>query len=90
MELEKSQGSRKNGITEEYIGYQWYKDGKIINGATNQFYQEIGGLNGCYSVELRLKAGGRMRSCERCAYKTTKSGISVYPNPTKGQLKITN
>jgi hypothetical protein len=75
-----------------YIGYQWYKNGRIIMGATEQFYQEIGGLNGCYSVELRLKSGGnRIRSCERCAYRVAKSGeISVYPNPTTNQLKITN
>ena len=78
-----------NNITEEYIGYQWYKDGRIINGAKEQFYQEIGGLNGCYSVELRLKVGGRMRSCVRCAYKTSKSGeIYVYPNPAGSQLIV--
>jgi len=77
-----------NNFNEEYIGYQWYRDGKIINGATNQFYQEIGGLNGCYSVELQLAAGGRMRSCERCAYKTAKSGVAIYPNPTTGQIVV--
>jgi len=71
----------------QYVGYQWYRDGKILNGATEQFYQEIGGLSGCYSVELRLAAGGRMRSCEHCAYKTTKS-FSIYPNPTSGQLRV--
>ena len=75
--------------TNEYAGYQWYRDGKIIDGATEQFYQEIGGLNGCYSVELRLKVGGKMRSCERCAYKTSKEkGISVYPNPNEGTFTI--
>jgi len=80
-----------NNFKEEYIGYQWYKDGRIIDRATNQFYQEIGGLNGCYSVELRLAAGGRTRSCERCAYKTGKSSdMAVYPNPTTGQLTINN
>ena len=77
--------------SQQFIDYQWYKDGRIIDGATEQFYQEIGGLNGCYSVELRLKVGGKMRSCVRCAYKTSKEkGISVYPNPANGQLKIKN
>jgi len=70
--------------TKEYNGYQWYKNGRIIQGATEQFYQEIGGLNGCYSVELRLKAGGRIRSCDRCAYKTPKeTSLSIYPNPSR-------
>ena len=75
----------------QFVAYQWYKDGRIIDGATEQFYQEVGGLNGCYSVELRLAAGSVMRSCERCAYKTVKSNeIHVYPNPTSNQLRITN
>jgi hypothetical protein len=77
--------------TSEYIGYQWYKDGAIIHGATQQFYQEIGGLNGCYSADLLLKNGGTVRSCQHCAYKTEKSeGIRVHPNPTAGKLQITN
>jgi len=72
----------------KYVGYQWYRNGKIINGATNQFYQEIGGLKGCYSVELTQIGGGKIQTCERCFDKTTKSGVSVYPNPTTGQLRV--
>ena len=30
--------------SEQYVGYQWYRDGTMIQGATNQFYQELGGL----------------------------------------------
>ena len=67
---------------EEYIGYQWHRDGKEILGATNQFYQELGGLKGCYSVELALKGGKKEFSCERCLDKTSKT-LSVYPNPVK-------
>jgi len=43
-------------------------------------------------VELRLKVGGRIRSCERCAHKTPKSAsLTVYPNPTEQgkSLKVT-
>ena len=67
---------------EQYIAYQWYRNGIIIPGATNQFYQELGGLNGCYSVELTLKGGKKEFSCERCLDKTSKT-LSVYPNPVK-------
>jgi hypothetical protein len=75
---------------EEYTGYQWYKNGRIIDGAREQVYQEIGGLNGCYSVELRLKAGGRIRSCERCMDKRMKSGtVNLYPNPTAQGKSVT-
>ena len=51
-------------------------------GATNQFYQEIGGLKGCYSVDLKLESGRIIRSCERCVDKTIKM-MSIYPNPVK-------
>ena len=74
-----------------FIAYQWYRDGSIIRGATEQFYQEKDGLNGCYSVDLVLEVGGSIHSCERCVYKTTKSGtVNVYPNPTDGLLKISD
>ena len=68
--------------TWEYFGYQWYRDGFIITGATNQFYQEVGGLKGCYSVDLKLESGRIIRSCERCVDKTIKM-MSIYPNPVK-------
>ena len=73
--------------TNEYTGYQWYKDGQIITGATNQFYQEIGGLDGCYSVVMVLKDGTIEHSCERCVYKGKKT-FAVYPNPTLGELRV--
>jgi hypothetical protein len=68
--------------TEDYIGYQWYKDGIMIPGATNQFYQELGGLNGCYKVNLTLKSGKKEMTCERCLDNVKKS-FSIYPNPVK-------
>jgi hypothetical protein len=63
-----------------YIGYQWYKNEKKISNATEQFYQELGGLNGCYSVELTLANGSKAFSCERCVDKAKKA-LVVYPNP---------
>ncbi|MDR0367963.1 MAG: T9SS type A sorting domain-containing protein [Bacteroidales bacterium] len=69
--------------TNEYTGYQWYKNSRMIVGATNQFYQELGGLNGCYSVRLTLQGGSRMHSCERCMDKTDKSSFIIYPNPVQ-------
>jgi predicted outer membrane repeat protein len=65
-----------------YYGYQWYRDGIKIPNATEQFYQEIGGLKGCYMVELSLQNGKKEFSCEHCVDKTTKS-IAVYPNPVR-------
>ena len=69
--------------TNQYIAYQWYKDNNLIFGANNQFYQELGGLNGCYSVELTHTSGQKERSCERCMDKTKKKEFSLYPNPVQ-------
>ena len=33
-------GSINNGGDSTFVAYQWYKDGKLIEGATNQWYQE--------------------------------------------------
>jgi hypothetical protein len=53
-----------------------------IAGANKQFYQELGGLKGCYSVELTLATGQNERSCERCVDKLSK-GLWIYPNPVR-------
>jgi hypothetical protein len=68
---------------DEFCEYQWYRDGNIIHGAKEQFYQEIGGLKGCYSVDLTLVKGSTIRSCEHCVDNTQKDkkSISIYPNP---------
>jgi hypothetical protein len=67
----------------DFYAYQWYKDGILLPGAINQFYQELGGLKGCYKVELTLKDGSKMFSCERCLDKVPKSSFTAYPNPVK-------
>jgi hypothetical protein len=77
----------------EYYGYQWYRDDVPLAGATKQFYQELGGLNGCYSVELTFANGQKERSCERCIDNKTGKSLSVYPNPVRQgeniQIQIT-
>ena len=76
-----------DNYAQRYTAYQWYKDGKILDGATKQFYHEPGGLKGCYYVVLTLASGGTETSCEKC-YDNTKLAtkdwkLSVYPNPSK-------
>jgi hypothetical protein len=67
--------------TYEYYGYQWYRDNMPIAGATQQFYQEWRGLNGCYSVELTLANGQKERSCEHCIDNKINKSLNIYPNP---------
>ena len=72
----------ENNYFRKYFKYQWYKDGTMIGGATQSYYQEKSGLNGCYSVELTLADKQKIRSCERC-FDKTKKYITLYPNLVK-------
>lgn len=47
-----------------FVGFQWYKDGQPIEGATSQYYQEEFGLNGVYYVILTDEDGNVYRSCD--------------------------
>ena len=47
----------------QFASWQWYKDGQPIDGATEQFYYEPGGLNGNYQVQMTAIDGTIYRSC---------------------------
>jgi len=74
-----------------FTSYQWYRDGELIQGATGQYYQELGGLSGNYSVMLvGTDANGKpvqFMTCE--AYFAGRSIMSVMPNPSQPFQMIT-
>ncbi len=75
-----------------FISYQWYKNGELIPGAIYKNYQEVGGLNGYYSVEVVSKdeATGETvtyRTCEQ--FFAGNSAIRVYPVPANIQQEVT-
>ena len=74
-----------------YISYQWYKNGQPIEGATNQFYQEIGGVNGYYSVNLIAKdADGNIYEITTCEELfVAQSLMKVYPVPAQLNEAVT-
>jgi hypothetical protein len=76
----------------KFSRYQWYKNGEPISGATGQYYQEVGGLEGFYSVELdgvRVSDGTHVHfiTCEK--YFSGKSSIRVYPVPAHASQEVT-
>ncbi len=80
----------------QFTEYQWYKDGQPIPGATGQFYNELSGLDGVYSIQVGTKEGAILFSCEQ-EYHTPKNKnatISAYPNPARSSepftVKVTN
>jgi hypothetical protein len=78
-----------------FTAYQWYKNGRIVDGATKQFYKDPNGLNGTYHVQMRTATGETLNTCSKTLsiQKAEQVGVSVYPNPVKaGQsciLKVT-
>ncbi len=74
-----------------FVGFQWYHNGELIPGATYSNYQEKGGLNGFYSVELiEQDADGNMVTYMTCEmYFNSTSSVKVYPVPANVRQEIT-
>jgi hypothetical protein len=74
-----------------FVGFQWYRNGVAIPGAIYSNYQEIGGLNGFYSVELiEQDANGNMVTYITCdQYFNAVSTVKVYPVPANVRQEIT-
>ncbi len=72
-----------NNASRNYVAWQWYKNGKLIPGATKQYYTDTF-LKGSYYVEAKTKEGHKELSC---SFKITDSFyfedklIKLYPNP---------
>jgi len=74
-----------------FVGFQWYHNGVAIPGATYSNYQDKGGLNGFYSVELTEQtADGHMITYMVCEqYFDGTSSVKVYPVPANVRQEIT-
>ncbi|HQQ20922.1 MAG TPA: T9SS type A sorting domain-containing protein, partial [Bacteroidales bacterium] len=73
-----------------FVTYQWYKDGVEIPGATHQYYQEIGGLNGFYSVKLTAETEDGLvefKTCEQ--FFVSQNLTKVYPVPANVEETVT-
>ena len=76
----------------KFTTYQWYKNGEMIEGATDQIYQEVGGLGGEYSVELdgiRVSDGAHVHFITCGKYFDANSSIRVYPVPANTTQEVT-
>ncbi|AOC96677.1 PKD domain protein [Flavobacterium anhuiense] len=73
-----------------FVAWQWYKNGAAISGATKQYYSEIQPLNGIYYVIAKDKNGNSIKSCpiETTGTIFTKK-IKIYPNPVKPNAEFT-
>lgn len=80
---------------DEFVSYQWYRDGKPLPGSTGQYYQEVGGLQtATYAVKIGKADGGYVFTCPfKATAKISKSvavaGVKVYPNPASANQQFT-
>jgi len=73
-----------------YVAWQWYKNGAAVSGATRQYYSEVLPLNGSYYVIAKDKNGNSIKSCpiETTGTVFTKK-IKIYPNPVRPSSEFT-
>lgn len=78
--------------TNQFLSYQWYHNGEMIEGATKPYYQEMGGLTGNYYVKVNAGTDSEVRTCSRSVWdrivKGTKS-IIISENPIKEGATVT-
>jgi len=73
-----------------YVAWQWYKNGAAVSGATRQYYSEVQPLNGSYYVIAKDKNGNSIKSCpiETTGTVFTRK-IKIYPNPVRPSSEFT-
>ena len=77
-----------NNFSNRFTGFQWYKNGVEIAGATKQFYVDPTGLVGSYSLKLTTTDNQTLYSCPRVLNipaSKVKVNISTIPNPVRIQ-----
>jgi hypothetical protein len=74
-----------------FTGYQWYKNGSAIGGATSQFYKDPNGLSGTYYTQLKTVTGQTLNTCSKVLSikKSAQASVSVFPNPARAGQEFT-
>jgi MBG domain (YGX type) len=77
--------------SDDYVQWQWYKNGAPVAGDTSQYYSETPSLNGKYYVVATNREGQQVQSCilTIAAGAAIPGGIKVYPNPANGGGLVT-
>ncbi|MGN6419229.1 MAG: choice-of-anchor J domain-containing protein [Pseudobacter sp.] len=74
--------------SEQYKAWQWYRNGDIIPGATQQFYQTTQ-PSGNYHVVATTVGGQTLQTCAYTFTSTVVNKLRIYPNPVKAGQQIT-
>ncbi len=80
-----------NNLRDEYVEYQWYKDGIAISiDGTSQYYTDQKGLDGFYHAVCTYSDGTTVSSCPKEFHTAGTKSASLYPNPAErgGEVKV--
>ena len=77
-----------DNIDQEFLTYQWYKDGVMLPGANKQFYYEEKGLVGEYSLQVTTTKGEIVNSCSKTFNLPKNKVFSIYPNPSRANSTL--
>ena len=80
-----------DNTSNEFVQWQWYKNGSAIPGATNDYYSESPSLNGQYYVIATESDGQQVQTCPLTISSSTTyvAGIKVFPNPVNSGQSAT-
>ena len=73
----------------EFQGYQWYKDGKMVEGEVKQFFNDLPYLQGRYSAKVMTMDGNYANVCPHffdkrlSVSKKSSKTVTIYPNPAR-------
>ena len=73
-----------------FNGWQWYKNGSPVNGATGQYYYESGNLTGEYYATVKTTGGETLSTCPITVTPgATLAPLTVFPNPVGPGQSVT-
>jgi hypothetical protein len=72
-----------------FSSFQWYHDDTLIAGANKQFYCDLNGLSGTYSVRVTTPSGDSLFVCGKYFEKQAQAfSIVAMPNPATSNQKF--
>lgn len=71
-----------------FVAYQWYRDGVMLSGETDQFLHENPSLDGIYQVEMTTADGTVYRSCLYAMY--PRQGVEEVESERKCRKIVEN
>ncbi len=71
----------------QFISFQWYKNGTLVNGATKPYIQAESGVT--YDCEMTTNDGRVFRLCNYTYQLNRAQQLMIYPNPASPSDQIT-